>query len=1184
MPRGRPRRRARASTEPGDEAAAVEEEPALFPLGALVEVRSDDIGFAGSFYEATVVGYQGDGLDYVVAYSTLVRSKDGSSPLREPAAATDVRPRPPPAPPRQFAVHEMVEAFHNEGWWAGVVCAVPVPPDLETAPRPPRRVYKVCFPTSRELLEFEEAALRPNRVFQGGRWVSAAEAGNGMPLLRDGSQVEVSRSAKTFGKYWSPAIILKVIGATSFLIQYRNVREDGEQLTEILDSQYIRPTRNIIRMDSKYRFPPSSHVEVFHEGSWWTGAVLEVLDNESTKKYVIKIKNKETDVDDVECVDLLTVDHTQLRPKYNWYHGKWVRSLPEKPANRRPQLTPHKSPISATLASCNDIVDLVPLAPCNDSEQIRDEPGSFLKKKVSDEDVILKQVSPFSSKKQVSPELLVCNGNDQINCMPSYFPEEVVKQQNTVLSFESHLKVPSQKSVTGFCNLKYDPNLSLSGQLELSSSQMLSMPSLPHTGQLQASLFGAFGQLRPLPQGPLFGMQSHIIDFGSIVGSAKTFTDQRKQTNDKGHNLMTGSKQNLKFGSFSQTALPTKRLFAGQGKQAYSEGHCLMTGSKQNINSGSFSGTYLSRKRLKESVSPQTPELLGGTPKIMLKRKRLAGKKVKGGTKLAAISEESTELNNDDDNDLPKNVDLGSVLHSEGNIVTCTDPRRLKDDKGSQEISVFLRESSVADEIIPTGVPIGADTFHQEDCIRGAQHGATKVSVLIEESALSITSTLDNSSQAHVFSSYYSTRCENKAANAEKSATIMEQGTCEEFCQQSSISADDANVHLLPSVESSENTRGKDCMEAMMECVGSCVPTENDSIMGGVVPNLLLSSENCEVSKRYGMSKAVHQENICHIPDTKQASATGLSSAISLPTLNDLTDHEQHGVSQNSLAMVEFAAEGSQSIKNSGITPFSSISMSNSTEAEQGDTLIDPKDSERMPVPKYVPSRTQGTCLSLLQRSRDVHESIMSYPPTEPLAIGSVPFMKTSPMWEQIEAMEVFRNMPQRPNFYKFKQHVPEFREGMALGLMLSFANMAESIRRLSIHDDDALFEEKMKGLSSLEADGFDVRLLRSRLETLLHIRNGTAGFQGAIRDLGKKISHIEADDRHLGTQIGILNMTVRQLELQAYFFRCIMRSAISLKVNYASEIVGLETEAGTLEASYLSAEQRFSSAAAAPW
>ena len=152
---------------------------------------------------------------------------------------------------------------------------------------------------------------------------------NGIPLFRDGSQVEVSRSAKTFGKYWSPAIILKVIGATSFLVQYKDVRDDGEQVTEILDSQYIRPSRKIIHMDSKYRFPPSSHVEVFHEGSWWTGAILEILDNESPKKYVVKIKSEDADMDDVQCVDLLTVDHTQLRPKYNWYRGKWVRFLTE---------------------------------------------------------------------------------------------------------------------------------------------------------------------------------------------------------------------------------------------------------------------------------------------------------------------------------------------------------------------------------------------------------------------------------------------------------------------------------------------------------------------------------------------------------------------------------------------------------------------------------------------------------------------------------------------------------------------------------------------------------------------------------------------------------------------------------------------------------------------------------------
>ncbi|RLM69477.1 uncharacterized protein C2845_PM17G07800 [Panicum miliaceum] len=957
MVRGRPRRRGRARAELGGEAARAdgEEEPVLFPLGAPVEVCSDDSGFAGSFYEATVVGYQPGGAGYVVAYSTLSRSGAGGSPLRERVAAADVRSRPPPAPPRGFAVHEMVEAFHNDGWWAGVVCAVPpAAPEDETAERPQPRVYTVCFPTSRELLEFEEAALRPNRVFQGERWVPAAEAENGIPLFRDGSQVEVSRSAKTFGKYWSPAIILKVIGATSFLVQYKDVKEDGGQVTEILDSQYIRPSRKIIHRDSKYRFPPSSHVEVFHEGSWRTGAILEVLDNESPKKYVVKIKSEDAEMDDVECVDLLTVDHTQLRPKYNWYRGKWVRFLTEKPANRGPQLTPRKRPISAALASCSDSVELTLSGPCDDSEEIRDEPGSYLKEKVNNEDVVLKK---------------------------------------------------------------------------------------------------------------------------------------------------------------------------------------------------------------------------------MPKRKRKADKKVKEASKLAAISEEPTEPNNDDGKDLPKNLDPGSVLLSEVNTVTHADSRPLNDDKGSQGVSVYLRESSVADDIIPSGVPIGLNKFHQEDCIGAAQHGATEVSVLIEKSVLSIASALDNPVEAHVFTSYSSTQCGNKAANANKSAIIMEQGTSEEFCQQSSVMDDDANVRLLPSADSCEDTGDKDNIEAMVEYVGSCVvPTENVSSMGSVAPNRLLSSEN--------PVDADHQENTCNIPETKHAGADGLSSVISFPAFKKFAAHEQHGISQQdySSAMIEFAAKGIQSIENSEITQLSSISMSSSTEAEQGDTLIDPKDSEHTPMSKFVPSKTQGSCLSLLQRSLDVHESIMADRTTESLAIENLPFMKTSPMWEQIEAMEVFRNVPQRPNFHKFQQHVPELREGMALGLMLSFANLAESIRRLRIHDEVALFEEKMKGLSLLEADGFDVRHLRSRLETLLHIRSGCSELQAAIKELKIKSSHKETDDRHLSAQIGLLNMTVRHLELQAYLFRCITQSAISQKMNNASEAVRLKTEADTLKQSYLSAEQRFSSAAKAPW
>jgi len=60
--------------------------------------------------------------------------------------------------------------------------------------------------------------------------------------------------------------------------------------------------------------------------------------------------------------------------------------------------------------------------------------------------------------------------------------------------------------------------------------------------------------------------------------------------------------------------------------------------------------------------------------------------------------------------------------------------------------------------------------------------------------------------------------------------------------------------------------------------------------------------------------------------------------------------------------------------------------------------------------------------------------------------------------------------------------------------------------------------------------------------------------------------------------------MTAHQLELQAYLFRSIMQSAISEKMNYASEMVMLKTEADRLKRSYLSTEEHFSSAAAALW
>ena len=190
---------------------------------------------------------------------------------------------------------------------------------------------------------------------------------------------------------------------------------------------------------------------------------------------------------------------------------------------------------------------------------------------------------------------------------------------------------------------------------------------------------------------------------------------------------------------------------------------------------------------------------------------------------------------------------------------------------------------------------------------------------------------------------------------------------------------------------------------------------------------------------------------------------------------------------------------------------------------------------------------------------------------SESLAIQHLPFVKTSPMWAHIDAMEIFSEGPQqRPHLNQFRQHGPEYHEGMAVGLMISFANLAESINRLQVEDDlEGVVEGKMQGLSFLEANGFDVGALRSRLETLLY-RKSTRGAEphdGAMQML-ETIAPEETNDRELGVRIRVLGMALHHLGLYARFMRHMLRSTVNQKINNAVEISKLKSEANKLEQS----------------
>lgn len=147
-----------------------------FSNGDEVEVTWDDEGFRGAWYEATVIRTMHKTRRYTVVYDHLVADEGRGGgveppPLREIADFTRVRPRPPRGD-GPFAVHHPVDAWHNDGWWTGVV--VSVAPDVGEGTGGGER-YTVCFPSPREQTEFAASDLRAHLAWVEGEWVRPDE-------------------------------------------------------------------------------------------------------------------------------------------------------------------------------------------------------------------------------------------------------------------------------------------------------------------------------------------------------------------------------------------------------------------------------------------------------------------------------------------------------------------------------------------------------------------------------------------------------------------------------------------------------------------------------------------------------------------------------------------------------------------------------------------------------------------------------------------------------------------------------------------------------------------------------------------------------------------------------------------------------------------------------------------------
>lgn len=135
---------------------------AKFSKGKMVEVRSDEEGFQGSWYTAVVVDSVANG-KFLVQYQTL-KTDDETELLKEYLDASYIRPCPPEIPQiGYFEQSQEVDAWYNDGWWVGRIFKV-----LDDYR------YIVHFGCTNDEMTVEHSKLRPHQMWIDGRWIAAS--------------------------------------------------------------------------------------------------------------------------------------------------------------------------------------------------------------------------------------------------------------------------------------------------------------------------------------------------------------------------------------------------------------------------------------------------------------------------------------------------------------------------------------------------------------------------------------------------------------------------------------------------------------------------------------------------------------------------------------------------------------------------------------------------------------------------------------------------------------------------------------------------------------------------------------------------------------------------------------------------------------------------------------------------
>lgn len=179
-----------------------------------------------------------------------------------------------------------------------------------------------------------------------------------------------------------------------------------------------------------------------------------------------------------------------------------------------------------------------------------------------------------------------------------------------------------------------------------------------------------------------------------------------------------------------------------------------------------------------------------------------------------------------------------------------------------------------------------------------------------------------------------------------------------------------------------------------------------------------------------------------------------------------------------------------------------------------------------------------------------------------------LPFAKSSSLWNTIESMQVFHLFPQNPHYRTLFSKKESSREGLAIALMVDFANVVEKTSTLQPDGPKNIIEDVLETLGELEDNGFDVNVVRDRVVQLLLTKDKRDDLEAKAKEIADQIDEEKIED---------LNNHIRLLQEE-------LAVALSTKAQKDSIVAHLKSRFNDFNDSFRNVDLEFKSLAAAPW